>query len=152
LPTGCTPVPSDDEGKHKVGDWEFFYKGWMANEGEYFQSGATTEELFPDSQLGELDSVLLAKMGLTKKHIQEKDALFFNQLLLPMCDPTKSGVRGYQRLAFYSKVELFSNLYAFSIGLGRSYGDAFKLLKLCELVKFDGIVVCDGIQGGGALY
>jgi hypothetical protein len=33
--------------------------------------------MFPEERLGELDATLLAKMGLTKKRIQEKDALFF---------------------------------------------------------------------------
>jgi hypothetical protein len=32
--------------------------------------------LFPEERIDELDDTLLAKMGLTKKCIQEKDALF----------------------------------------------------------------------------
>jgi hypothetical protein len=82
------------------------------------------------------------------------DALFFHQLLLPMCDPQMSGIVGDARKAFYSKVETFSNLYALQIKLGGSYGHAFKNVLLDELVRFDGVVVRDGVKGrsNGAIY
>ena len=28
LPTGATPVPPDEEGKRRCGDWDFYYSGW----------------------------------------------------------------------------------------------------------------------------
>jgi hypothetical protein len=70
-------------------------------------------------------------------------------ILLPLRYP---GIRGDKRMAFYSEAESFSNQYAFSIGLGGSHVHAIKLLKLSELVKFDGIVVCNGVRGSSALY
>jgi hypothetical protein len=155
LPTGCTPVPPNAEGKHIHGEWEFFYKGWKASiEDDSFRSGATSADMFPQSRRGCLDAVLLRRLGLTKKRIEDRDALFFFQLLFPLCDPKRSGYRGDPRMAFYSEIENYSNTYAFSIGMGGSYGHSFKLLKLAELVHFDGVVIRDGVRGGsnGALY
>jgi hypothetical protein len=82
------------------------------------------------------------------------DALLYHQLLLPICDPKHSGIKDDARKPFYSKVERLSNIYAFSIGLGGSYGYAFKTITLDELVHFNGVVVCDGICGGrhGEMY
>ena len=153
LPTGATPVPEVD-GKRKVGPWEFFYGGWKDSGNNSFRDGASKSEPFPDSRQGKLDKSLLLRMGLTKERMEIGDALFFYQLLLPMCDPAQSGIDGDPRKAFYSKVEGFTNSYAYSIGLGGSYGHKFKPVDLDELVRFDGVVVRDGVRGGsnGALY
>ena len=45
-------------------------------------------------------------------------------------------------------------MYAYSISLGGSYGHKFKRVELHELVRFDGVVVKDGVCGGsvGAMY
>ena len=82
------------------------------------------------------------------------DALFFYQLLLPICDPKRSDIDNDPRKPFYSQVESFSNLYAYSIGLGGSYGHKLQVIELHQLVRFDGVVVQDGVRGGsdGALY
>lgn len=160
LPTGAQPVPANSEGKRIVEDWEFHYKGWEAeadeegNSDSFGRAGATGDDMFPDSRKGQLDAVLLEKLGLTKERMQKGDALFFHQLLLPMCDPKMSGINGDARKAFYSQVETFSNLYAIQIGLGGSYGHKFKNVTLDELVRFDGVVVRDGVKGGsnGAIY
>ena len=153
LPTGASPVPEVD-GKRKVGPWEFFYGGWKDLANNSFRDGSTKAEPFPESRRGKLDNHLLLRMGLTTERMTTCDALFFYQLLLPMCDPTKSGITADPRKAFYSKVEGFTNSYAYSIGLGGSYGHRFKSVDLHELVHFDGVVVRDGVRGGsnGALY
>jgi hypothetical protein len=157
LPTGAQPVPANAEGKRIVDDWEFHYKGWDADAGNsdnFGRAGATGEDMFPESRKGQLDGELLEMLGLTKERMVKGDALFFHQLLLPMCDPKMSGINGDTRKAFYSKVETFSNLYAIQIGLGGSYGHKFKNVTLDELVRFDGVVVQDGVKGGsnGAIY
>ena len=77
--------------------------------------------MFPDSQKGQLDAVLLKTLGLTKERMQKGSAIYFHKLLLPMCDLKMSGINGDARKAFHSKVETFSNLYAIQIGLGGSY-------------------------------
>lgn len=87
--------------------------------------------------------------------MKDCDALFFYQLLLPICDPKKSGIPGDPRKPFYSEVCKFSNTYACEQGLfSGQYGHAFKQVRFDELVHFDGTVVRDGALGGssGALY
>ena len=87
--------------------------------------------------------------------LNKKDFLFFLQLVLPLGDPEKSGVEEDDRLPFYSKVKQWSNLYAYQIGLGGSYGDEFsKSVSLKEILHHDGYIVRDGVRGGssGAIY
>ena len=47
-----------------------------------------------------------------------------------------------------------TNFYAYSIGLGGYYGHKFKPAEIHDLVRFDGVVVKDGVRGGsvGARY
>jgi hypothetical protein len=97
LPTGAQPVPANPEGKRIIDDWEFHYKGWDADDNSdrnLGQEGATSEDMFPESRKGELDGDLLETLGLTKERMIKGDALFFHQLLLPMCDPKMSGING----------------------------------------------------------
>jgi hypothetical protein len=71
-----------------------------------------------------------------------------------MCSTEKSGIPNDPRKSFYSKVEVYSQKYALDIGLGGSYGHVFKPLTLDELVRFDGVIVRDGVRGGsnGAVH
>jgi hypothetical protein len=151
LSTGATPVPEVD-GKRCRGPWEFFYQGYKG-EGRK-RDGSTRENLFPPTRKGMLNEALLKRMGLTEERMTTGDALFFHQLLLPICDPKRSGIQDDPRKPFYSEVERFSNIYAFGIGLGGSYGHTFKTITLDELVRYDGVVVRDGVRGGsnGALH
>ena len=154
LPTGATPVEVNADGNRICGGWTFHYSGWE-NETEYKRSDVTDDELFPQSRKGCLDGDILERLGLTKEKMQMGDALFFLQLLLPICDPKKSGVTADPRLPFYSEVVNHSNLYACSLGLvGGQYSHAFKPIKVHELVHWDGVLVRDGALGGsnGALY
>ena len=97
---------------------------------------------------------VLKSLGLNKKTIEEKDCLFFYQLLLPFCDTQKSGLHNDPRMSYYSELESWTNGYALQIGLGGSYGHKFKNVLINELVNFDGILVKDGVKGGsdGAIY
>ncbi len=54
------------------------------------------------------------------------------------------------RLPYYSRVEEWSNLYAYRIGLGGSYGHKFKSMSIKEIVKHDGCVVRDRVRGGSS--
>lgn len=49
---------------------------------------------------------------------------------------------------------MWLNQYSYEIGMGGSYGHNMKPISLSELLKFDGAVVQDGVQGGndGATY
>ena len=136
-------------------DWEMHYKGWTADLGDGSKrSGATPTNLFPPSRKGMLDYDLLKKMGLTKNRILNCDALFFKQLLLPLCDPEKSGIEDDPRMPYYSKLERWSTKYAASIGLLGSYGHDFKTPNIEELVHWDSCVFKSGVNGAlqGALY
>lgn len=88
LPTGAIPVPADDDGKRLKNGWEFHYKGWQ-NPDRPYRCGATTSNLFPEEMDGALDADVLKKLGLDEFRMENADALFFFQLVLPLCDPTK---------------------------------------------------------------
>ncbi len=120
LPTAAVPVPAKPDGTRIIGDWTFHYKGWNLPSMEN-RSGATKSDMFPDSRKGCLNADLLATMGLNAKRMKEGDALFFYHLLLPMFDPAKSSIPDAPRKVFYHKLETFSNISAFSIGLVGSY-------------------------------
>jgi hypothetical protein len=98
LPTGATPVPVDGKGKRTWKDWEFHYNGWYGPDDVPYRLGATRSNPFPAARKGCIDKVKLAKLGLTKERMNvgdgRPDALFFYQLILPMCDPKQSGVQG----------------------------------------------------------
>jgi hypothetical protein len=127
LPTGATPVPQVDN-KRELDGWEFHYRGWTGTNNA--RNGASREDVFPECRKGCLDTAVLERMGLTEERMQKHDALFFYQLLLPICDPKRSDIDNDPRKPFYSQVESFSNLYAYSIGLGGSYGHKFQVIEL----------------------
>ena len=91
---------------------------------------------------------------MKRKILETNDFLFFYQLILPICNTEKSGIRGDERLSYYAKVEEWSNLYAYQIGLGGSYGHEFKNVSVKEILHHDGCIVRDGVRGGssGAIY
>ena len=160
LLTGCTPVPLDENGKRTAGGWEFFYDGWKSERPlESTRHGATPANLFPKERESTLDKNVLKGLGMACSRIFEQetgncDALFFFQLVLPMCDPSKSGLRNDPRMGYYNKVLNFSNLYKYQSGAGSTYGHKVEELKLHECIRFDGCVVRDGVRGGGdgAIY
>ena len=135
--------------------WEFHYDHWENPDGARFRSGATRHNPFPANRKGNLDYDLLKKMGLTKERLVSHDALFFWQLLFPICDPEKSGIADDPRIPYYSSVEKWSTLYAASLGiLSGSYGHNVKPFSSLELLHFDMVVIRDGVLGGqrGAIY
>ena len=92
---------------------------------------------------------MLKKLGLTRKRMEEVDAFFFYQLLLPICTPQRSGVDGDPRRGSYKEVTKLTSLYALFNELGPgAYGHHVKLFELWEMVHFDGVVLRDGVQGG----
>jgi hypothetical protein len=153
LPTGATPVPADGHGKRVWKDWEFHYKGWYGPDDVPYRSGATRSDPFPANRKGCMDKEKLTKLGLTKERMDcgdgRPDALFWYQLILPMCDPKQSGVPGDGRKAFYTEVEWMSNVYAMGqLRMGMSYGHAYLPTNAAELLRWDGVVAMDGVKGG----
>eukprot|EP00957_Ditylum_brightwellii_P042151 3192495-Ditylum_brightwellii.AAC.1 len=62
-----------------------------------------------------------------------KDALWFYQLTLPMCEIKKSGIRKEPRQSYYSIVETWTNIYAAQLGLGGAYSKKTENIKIDEL-------------------
>ena len=59
-----------------------------------------------------------------------------------------------QKMSYYHKLEEWSNLYAYQIGLGGSYSYDFKYIKIFEIVRHNGCIVCDSVKGRspGTIY
>ena len=155
LPTGATPVPEAD-GKRSSSGFDFFYKGWTRNEDDpVFRSGATRDNMFPNSRKGCLGADLLSKFGLTQERMRDNsgapDALFFYDLILPIHDTSNNGtVEGDPRMRHYPHVAECTQVYAITdlkiCGSGR--GHHFNETSPQELLPWDGILVFDGVLGG----
>ncbi len=71
----------------------------------------------------------------------ECNALFFYQLLLPIVDPSMSGIKGNTRMGYHKEVARNTNLYAFGPkNRGRTRGQVFRPTAAEELLVWDGIV------------
>jgi len=156
LPTGATPVPKDDNGHRTSDGFEFHYRGWTRNDDDpVFRSGATWDNMFPDDRKGSLDGDLLAKLGLTKECMRDNDgapdALFFYDLILPIHDTVNKGtIEEDPRMPYYPHVAECTQIYAITdlkiCGSGR--GHQFKETSPQELLRWDGVLVFDGVLGG----
>lgn len=144
MPSGATVVPKDTTtGKREINGYEFFYNGWTHPFPDETNTriGATKQNLFPEDRDVQLDKDYLRKMGLTKKRMEDCDALFFYQLLLPIVDGTESGIPNDTRLGFYETVARFTNLYAIMAkNRGGTRGHKFSACTAEELVVWDGVV------------
>jgi hypothetical protein len=106
--------------------------------------------MFPKEQKGCLDVEKLQAFGLTKACMKDCNALFFYQLMFPIGDSNRSGVKGDRQMPYYTEVTGFTNFYgAFEFGMADTYGHKFKPVSLEEMVQFNGIVHSHGIRGGG---
>ena len=110
--------------------------------------------MFPKEMDGCLDSDILKKLGLTKSRMEKRDALFFYQLILPICNTEMSGIIDDPRISYYSNVERFTNMNKAESGFGGSYGHKWRSCTAAECVKYDGVMVMDGVLGSsnGALF
>lgn len=120
---------------------------------KYCHGATTTSNLFPEEMRGCLDKDQLFKLGMNASKVQNCDALFFFQLLWPICEPSRSGVEGDTRIPFFTLVEQYTNIYKFTTGQGGTYGHKWNNVVAEELLHFFGILVRDGVLGGshGAL-
>ncbi len=84
-------------------------------------------------------------MGLSKQRMEECDALFFYQLLLPIVDPVMSGIDGDTRMGYYKDVARNTNMYAFGVKhRGGTHGHVFCPTTAPEkLLAWDGIECCN---------
>jgi len=155
LRTGATPVSPDADGNRQINDWQFRYEGWSQLPDEPIcRAGATRTGMFPESRKGSLDKDVLSRLGMTADRMSNEqgltDALFFYQLLPPICDTKKqSEVTNDPRKSFYYDVSKYSNLYALSeLELGNGYGHHWVNTNPTELLQWDGVTVMDSVRGG----
>ena len=78
-------------------------------------------------------------MGLTRERMENKDALFFKQLLTPICNPLKSNIENDPRMPYYHLVSQYTSMKMAS-ELG-SYKGTCRTWLSQEIVNGDGIVV-----------
>ena len=144
MPAGAVPVPIDAvTGKREEDGYEFFYQGWKQENPtrDNCRFGATREELFPSDRDVKLDVTFLKKMGLSKQRMEQCNALFFYQLLLPIVDPAMSGIDGDTRMGYYKDVARNTNMYAFGVkNRGGTRGHVFRPTTAVGLLVWDGIV------------
>ncbi len=83
----------------------------------------------------------LKKLGLTKQRMVECNALFFYRLLLPIVDPSMSGIKDDTKMGYYKEVARNTNMYAFGPkNRGETRGHVFHPTTAEELLVWDGIV------------
>jgi len=154
LPIRVTPVPLTN-GKREVENYAFNYDGWV-NDRTPFCDGATRDNLFLQACGGSLDRDMLHYLGLTLSRMEEPhrspDALFFHQLMLPICNIDNEKLMTVTKdphKCFYSNVSRWSNLYAAGeLGiLGGGYGHDCLTTNPAEVMKWDGTVLMDGLLG-----
>jgi hypothetical protein len=141
---GAVPVPIIAvTGKREEGGFEFFYQGWKQENSirENCRFGATREDLFPTERDVKLDVTFLKKMGLSKQRMEQCDALFFYQLILPIVDPAMSRIDGDTRMGYYKDVARNTNMYAF--GVKNRGGTCGHVFCTTTAVVWDGILCCN---------
>jgi hypothetical protein len=92
-------------------------------------------------------------VGRLKKHGINSDSLdspiHFYQLLLPICDPSRSGIEGDGCMPFYTLARTYTNTYAFGKkGWGGGYSHEFDRVSEQELVHWMAVPIRHGARGG----
>lgn len=109
LPAGLRVVPQDLEtGKRTAGDYEFIYDGSFDQSGYFlnpFRPGSDTE----GARSSSLDINKLIAHGLALDTLHQPG--WWHQLVLPFCDPSKSGINGDGRKGYYQPVTSFTAMY-----------------------------------------
>ena len=148
-PCGAKVAPVGDDGKRVVNGWEFIYSGWTPDEFDiatYSRSPATANNLKPKERGGKLNVNRLKKYGINKDTSQSPLHLY--NLLLPIHDPSKTGIADDGRMPFYSRVAQCTNLYAMSKGLGSGYNHKYQTVSELEMVHWAGVLVRHGARSG----
>ena len=156
-PSAAKVVPKDKDGHRISNGWTFHYDGWTCDafdESTFARGDAKKGDLKPESRKGCLDAGLLKKHGLTAERMK-RDPLFFLQLLLPICDPSRSGIDNDERIAFFQHARACTNVYALGEkGWGGGTGHKFQNVEEAELVAWYGAVLRHGAREGspGSLH
>lgn len=146
-PCGAKVVPANSLGTRQIGNWKFYYKGWQGDDfdkGTYVRDDAAYGNLKPASRKGCLDVNVLCTYGLSQSRMQDDDALFFYQLLFPICDPKKSGIDGDNRMFYFTYASMCTNAYANMAGAGSGYGHGWETTTPAELVRWTACPIRNG--------
>eukprot|EP00536_Pseudo-nitzschia_multiseries_P005825 jgi/Psemu1/13658/gm1.13658_g len=128
LPSGCTP------------------QNWVPEEDTpiFSHRYTSSRDLFPQERKCELDMAKLRKHGLQLGRVLNSDAIFFFQLLLPFHtdEEDEKQENKMQQKPFYFEVSNYAN----QPNTGKEH--YVKIIKLSELIHFDGIVYLHGALEG----
>ena len=130
-------------GKQTVNEFDFFYNGWKIDETNpnYSCQHSNTDKFFPATWSLQLGVMLLKKMGLTDEIMKSEDALFFEQIVIPICNTAKSSIKGDPRKPYYTKVASYTNSYANDVkGWNGAYLQEFFTTVPEEHVNWGGII------------
>ena len=111
--------------------------------------------MFPKEMNGQLDQSVFERLRLTKEWMHPDLAMIlFYQLIMPFCDPLKSGIPNDPRTSYYTDLERVINIGKFDSGKGNTCRHKWKVAKASEFTHFDRIMICDGVLGGsgGAIH
>ena len=154
---GAKVLPVDpNTGKREIDGWEFHYDAWTPGEFEketYARGTATKDNLKPDDRKGSLCVDTLKRLGCTKERVK-KDPFWFLQVLLPVCDPSSSGIENDNRMPYFTRVAGCTNMYSFTNPRGTDYGHKFNLVNETEMVRWTGVTIRNGSLNGepGDIY
>ena len=137
-------LPQESSGTRIINGWEFHYNDWDDGVVPHRTPVEYAKE-FPPEHKGCLEKDVLRDLGLTKHRMVVQDDIFFYQILLPICDVNNYGIVDDTRQNYFNDVETFSVCYAFDIGILGSYNHNFKVPKIDELAKFDGVFIHDRV-------
>ena len=154
LPSGVRAIKGEgDRRRHHSGKYDFCY-GTEVETGIKGRKYATSTvdnpagNLLPKERKSSLDMDKLRKLGFDpKKHMM--DPFFFLTLVFPMEDINKGGL---QLRGFWDKICEWSNTYAVcELKLGGDKGHKFELRKSHHFIRWFGVVLMNGVLGGGAV-
>ena len=109
------------------------------------------QETTPSRWKAKLDGDLLCKMGLTRDWMQRGAIFFFYQLLLPVCNPARSGITSDP--PFYIEVTIHTNSYDNKVKQWNGdYGHKFNPTTATECVRCNDITVRNNNSNIGSCW
>ena len=150
-PCGAKVVPANSVGVRQIDNWKFYYQGWTPDDfdkGTYVRDDATQSNLKPASRKGCLDANVLRKHGMTSTRMQDEDALFFYQMIFPICNPKNSGIDGDNRMPFFTFAASCTNIYAGGTVASSGLGHRWENVYAPELVRWVACPIRNGALDG----
>ena len=83
-------------------------------------------------RMGECRQTALSRSYHQQPITRGNVALFFFQVLWPMCHPSKIDIFNNPRVPYFTSVESFTKIYKFSTGLGGSFVHKWNIVSVTE--------------------